>query len=150
MTTRIDPLRNFRFKVEIDQITLAGFSEVMIAESTVDVVEYREGTDQNNVRKLSGLTKYGNITLKRGVTVDSNALFQWHKDVSDGLVVKVRRDVTIRVMDEAGKERVRFVVEKAWPVKYDPSDLNAKGNEVFVETLELANEGIERKNGSAS
>ena len=61
--TRNDPLRNFRYRLEIDNITQAGFSEVAIAETTIDAVDYREGTDPPHVRKLSGLTKYGNITL---------------------------------------------------------------------------------------
>ncbi len=48
------------------------------------------------------------------------------------------------VQDEAGTDGARFVITDAWPIKYDPSDLNAKGNEVMIELMELANEGIER------
>ena len=144
MSARIDPLRNFRFKLEIDNITQAGFSEVMIAETTIDAVEYRVGTDPAHVQKLSGLTKYGNITLKWGLTSNALELFQWHKAISDGLISKNRKTVAIWVMDEANTPKARFVVSEAWPVKYDPSDLNAKGNEVMIELLELANEGIER------
>src|SRR5258706_8823655 len=83
---RNDPLRNFRYRLEIDSITQAGFSEVAIADTTIDAVEYREGTDPPHVRKLSGLTKYGNITLKWGLTVGAGALdlFKWHADVSAG------------------------------------------------------------------
>jgi phage tail-like protein len=143
---RIDPLRNFRFRLEIDGIAQAGFSEVMIAETTIEAVDYREGTDAPFVRKLSGLTKFGNITLKWGLTVGGTALdlFRWHNDVSAGLIKDRRKKVVIVVQDEAGTDAARFVVENAWPVKYDPSDLNAKGNEVMIELLELANEGIER------
>jgi phage tail-like protein len=143
---RNDPLRNFRFRLEIDNVTQAGFSEVAIAETTVEAIDYREGTDPPHVRKLTGLTKYGNITLKSGVTVGANALdlFKWHQDVSNGLVADRRKKVVIVVKDEAGGDRARFVITDAWPVKYDPSDLNAKGNEVFIEVLELCNEGIER------
>lgn len=143
---RIDPLRNFRFRLEIDSITQAGFSEVMIGETTIDAVDYREGTDAPHVRKLTGLTKYGNITLKWGLTMGGAALdlFKWHADVSAGLVRDRRKKVVIVVQDEAGADAARFVVTDAWPLKYDPSDLNAKGNEVMIELLELANEGIER------
>ena len=144
---RNDPIRNFRFRLEIDNITQAGFSEVMIAETTIDAVEYREGNDPPHVRKLSGLTKYGNITLKWGITTGDAGLklFQWHKEISDGLILEKRRNVAIIVMDESGKtDMARFVIHEAWPIKYDPSDLNAKGNEVMIELLELANEGIER------
>jgi phage tail-like protein len=143
---RIDPLRNFRYRLEIDSIAQAGFSEVAIAETTIDAVDYREGSDPAHVRKLSGLTKYGNVTLKWGLTVGATALdlFKWHADVSAGLIKDRRKKVVIVVQDEAGVDAARFVISDAWPVKYDPSDLNAKGNEVMIELLELANEGIER------
>jgi len=143
---RIDPLRNFRYRLEIDSITQANFSEVNIGETTIDAVDYREGTDPPHVRKLSGLTKYGNITLKWGLIVGANALdlYKWHADVSSGQVKDKRKKVVIVVQDEAGADAARFVVSDAWPIKYDPSDLNAKGSEVMIETLELVNEGIER------
>lgn len=147
MATRIDPIRNFRFQLEIDDVTRAGFAEVAIAETTIEAVDYREGNDPPHVRKLSGLTKYGNITLKAGMTTGANSLelFKWHNDVSAGLVSERRRKVSIIVYDETGKtESARFVVSDAWPVKYDPSDLNGKGNEVLIELIELVNEGIER------
>jgi phage tail-like protein len=143
---RTDPIRNFRYRLEIDSITRAGFSEVTIAETTIDAVEYREGNDPPHMRKLSGLTKYGMITLKWGVTVGANALdlFRWHADISAGQIKDNRKKVVIVAQDEAGVDAARFVISEAWPVKYTPSPLNAKGNDVLIESLELANEGIER------
>jgi len=140
---RNDPLRNFRFRLEIDGLQAAGFSEVLIGATTIDVVDYREGTDPPHVRKLSGLTKYGNLTLKHGVT-SSLELFDWFRGISNGQITGNRRRVVIVVQDESGADQARFVVREAWPARYDPSDLNAKGNEVMIELLELANEGIER------
>jgi phage tail-like protein len=127
---RNDPLRNFRYRLEIDNVAQAGFSEVAIAETTIDAVDYREGNEPPHVRKLSGLTKYGNVTLKWGITA--------------GQIKDRRKKVVIVVQQEDGTDAARFVISDAWPVKYDPSDLNAKGNEVMIEMLELANEGIER------
>jgi phage tail-like protein len=147
MATRIDPIRNFRFQLEIDNVTRAGFSEVAIAETTIEAIDYREGTDPPHVRKLSGLTKYGNITLKGGMTSGANSLelFKWHNDVSAGLISQRRKNIAISVLEESGKTEVaRFVVSDAWPVKYDPSDLNAKGNEVIIELIEFVHEGLER------
>src|SRR3954453_19460931 len=143
---RIDPLRNFRYRLEIDSITQAGFSEVAIAETTIEAVDYREGTDPPHARKLSGLTKYGNITLKWGLTSGGAALdlYKWHSDISAGQIKDKRKKVVIVIQDEAGVDAARFVVSEAWPIKYDPSDLSGKGNEVLIELLELANEGIER------
>jgi phage tail-like protein len=140
---RTDPLRNFRFRLEIDGITQANFSDVAIGETTTDPIDYREGNEPSHVRKLSGLTKYGTITLKWGVT-DSLELFNWHKQIVAGQIKTNRKQVTIVVLDEAGADKARFVVTDAWPTKYDPSDLSGKGNEVFIELLELVNEGIER------
>jgi phage tail-like protein len=140
---RHDPLTNFRYRLEIDGLTIAGFSEVTIGETVTEAIDYREGTDAPHVRKLSGLTKYGNITLKRGMTT-SLELYDWHKQVVDGEVGKARKNVAIVVADETGADKARFVVTEAWPTKYSASELDARGNEVLIETLELVNEGIER------
>ena len=143
---RIDPIRNFRYRLEIDNITQAGFSEVHISETTIDMVEYREGTDPAHTRKLSGLTKYGTVSLKWGVTIGGSALdmFKWHADVSAGQIKDKRKKVVVIAQDEAGTDAARFVISDAWPVKYNITDLKATGNEVLIEALELANEGIER------
>lgn len=140
---RNDPIRNMRFRVEVDQITQAFFSEVMIAETTNEAIDYREGTDPTHVRKLPGLTKYGNITLKWGVT-DSTELYDWHKKIMTGGIKDGRKTVKIILIDESGADKTSYLVSEAWPTKYDPSDLNGKGNEVFIELMELVNEGIER------
>jgi len=141
----MDPLRNFRYKLEIDGIVQAGFSEVMIGDLSTDPIEYREGNEITTVRKLNGLNKYGNVTLKWGIT-DSKELADWHQIVVDDstLLDEARRTVVIRVQDEAGQDKAAFEITKAWPCKYDPSDLNAKGNEVAIDSLELCNEGIKR------
>ena len=140
---RQDPLRNFRFTLEIDGIEQAAFSEVTIAEVATDVVDYRDGSDPPYVRKLDGLTKYGNITLKWGLT-DSTELYDWYKSIMAGQIQSNRKKVAIVVHDEANAPRARFVINLAWPSKYQISGLNGKGNEVMIETLELANEGVER------
>jgi phage tail-like protein len=140
---RNDPLRNFRFRLEIDGIAQAAFSEVAIGETTTEAIDYREGNEPTHVRKLSGLTKFANITLKRGIT-DSLDIWNWHKAILAGQIQSNRKQVIIVCLDEAGGDKARFVVTEAWPTKYDPSDLNGKGNEVFIELLELVNEGIER------
>jgi phage tail-like protein len=140
---RQDPLRNFRYRVEIDGLQHAGFSEIAIGPSITEVIEYREGADRGGVRKLPGQNKYCNIVLKRGVT-NSLELHNWRKQVIDGDVANARRAVVILVADENGADVARFEIREAWPVKYDVSDLNGRGNEVFIELLELVNEGVQR------
>ena len=139
---RKDPLRNFRFRLEIDGIQQAGFSEVTVPDTTTDVVEYREGTEITTVRKLPGLTKYGNLSLKWGTT-DSMDLYNWRKQIIDGNIQ--RKNIAVIVVDEAGNDKARFEFVNAWPSKYDPSDLNATGNAVAIETLEIVHEGMTRK-----
>lgn len=143
---RVDPLRNFRFRLEIDNIARAGFAEVSIGETSTAVINYREGTDPPHVRKLSGLTTYGAVTLRSGLTVGATGLdlYAWHRDVVSGLLAQSRKKVVIVVQDETGQDQARFVVSDAWPAKYVASVLNAQSNDVLIETLELANEGIER------
>ncbi len=138
---RNDPLRNFRFRLEIGGIQQAGFSECSGFDITVDPIDYREGTEATHVRKLPGLTKYGNVTLKWGIT-DSTELYDWHKEIVNGTIK--RQTIAIQVVDEAGNDKARWEVVEAWPSKYDPMDLNAKGNDVSIETLELCNEGVVR------
>lgn len=144
MATRVDPYRQFRFRVEIDTITQAGFSECTFADTTTDPVEYREGNEPTTVfRKLSGLTKYGNITLKWGIT-DSMELYKWRQDVIDKGAEGNRKNMSIILIDEAGNDKSRWNISNAWPSKYDPSDFSAKGNEVAIETLEIVHEGFKR------
>ena len=140
---RVDPLRNFRFRVEIDGLQSAGFTEVQGLTATTDVIEYREGNDPPHMRKLSGLTKYSNVILKRGMTT-SLELYNWYRQITSGQLANSRKQVVVVLQDESGADLARFVVHEAWPVKFDAPDFNAKGNEVAIESFELANEGIER------
>lgn len=138
---RVDPFANFNFRVEIDGITRAAFHEVSGFDSTVDVIEHREGGDNISPRKLPGMTKHSNIVLKWGLTADTE-LYDWHRDVVKGNVT--RKNGSIVLLDRAGQEQVRWNFFDAWPTKWDGPDFNAEGNDVSIETLELAHERIER------
>lgn len=139
--TRVDPYRNFNFLVEIDGISQARFSECSGFGASNDPIEYREGGENTTVRKLPGMTKYPNIVLKWGLT-DSLDLYNWWKNIMKGKVD--RRNGSIILLDTEGNEKVRWNFFNAWPTKWDGPDFNAKGNEVAIETLELAVEGTER------
>jgi phage tail-like protein len=140
---RKDPYRNFRFLLEIDSIVQAGFSECTIPDTTSDVIDYREGNEQPSARKLPGLTKWGNITLKWGAT-DSLELYSWRRLVEQGKMKDARRKVTVILQDEEGNNAARWEFVDAWPSKYDAPDVTAKGNDVAVETLEIVHEGMSR------
>jgi phage tail-like protein len=143
MPGRKDPYRNFRFRLEIDNIIQAGFSEATIPDSTQDPIEYREGNESPTVRKIPGLVKYGNVTLKWGLT-DSLDLYEWRKLVEQGNMKDARRNVAVILLDEEGNDAARWEFNDAWPSKYDAPDLSAKGTDIAIETLEIAHEGMKR------
>ena len=140
MSSRVDPWRSARFLLEWDGLVQAGFSEVTVPDTSTDPIEYREGNEITTVRKIPGLTKYSNIVCKRGVT-NNLELFNWYKDIVDGKINSSRKTVSVLLLDELGNEAVRWDFGNAWPSKYDPPDMNATGNTIAIETLEIAHEG---------
>ncbi len=137
---RIDPFRGFNFRVEIDGLTVAAFSEVSGLTADGDPVEYREGTDPvNNVRKLVGLRKYANLMFKRGYVQD-NTLWQWYQRIANGQ--PDRRNGSVVLMNEAHQDVMRWNFENAWINKIEGPGLNATSNEVAVESMELVHEGL--------
>lgn len=136
-----DPFGNFNFLVEIDGITRAAFQECSGFDSTIDVIEHREGGDNTTLRKLPGMTKYSNISLKWGMT-DDRELYDWHRRIVNGEIE--RKNGSIVMLNNRGDEVARWNFSRAWPVKWDGPDLNAEGTDVAIETLELVHEGIER------
>lgn len=138
---RNDPYRGFNFRLEVDGLTIASFSEAsgLIAEG--DPVDYREGADMvNSVRKLAGLRKYQNIVLKRGYT-QNKELWAWYRNIANGDAD--RRNGAIVLMDEAHKDVLRWNFRNAWPNKVEGPSFNATGNEVAMESVELVHEGLD-------
>jgi phage tail-like protein len=139
---RKDPFRAFNFLVEIDGVTTeTGFSEVSGLSMETDAVEYRNGDEkENHVRKLTGLNKYGNITMKRGFTKDAKSLWDWRKKVMDGKTE--RASGTITLLNEAREIALKWEFSAAWPRKLDGPSFNAKNNEVAIESLEIVVEKL--------
>ena len=136
------PLRNFRFAVEIEGVIQAGgFSEASGFSSESDVIEYREGNHPPHVRKLPGLNKAGDITLKRGLS-DDTALFAWRQEIVDGKYN--RHNVSIIAHDEEGNEQARWECLDAWPSKLEPPTFDAKGTDVAISTLTIACQEVKR------
>ena len=137
----LDPQGNYNFHVEIGGISRAAFHEVTGLDSSIDVIEHREGGWNLSPRKLPGQTKHANIVLKWGLSTDRE-LIDWHQKIVDGEVD--RRDGSIVLLDRGGQETARWNFVRAWPAKYTGPALNAEGNDVAIETLELAHEGVRR------
>jgi phage tail-like protein len=137
---RENPYPNFNFVVDGIGEEIA-FAEVEIPAAEIETIEYREGGDRTSAsRKLPGRVRYGNVVLRRGID-GRLALWEWFKAVRDGQ--PLRRDITITLLDEQRQPVHRWLLRDAWPTKYDPSDLNGKGNEVAIELLELACESMD-------
>jgi phage tail-like protein len=108
-------------------------------DSETDVLEYSTGVDPV-ARKIPGLTKFANITLKRGLTNDLS-LWEWRLSVVEGN--PQRRNGSIVLLDATGAPVLRFGFRNGWPCKLEGPALNARANEVAIETLEIAHEGLE-------
>ena len=137
---RIDPFRGFNFVVDIENTPIAGFSEVSGLTAEGDPTEYREGKDpENHVRKLVGLRKYANLTFKRGYVKD-NTLWQWYANIANG--EQDRRNGSVVLLDETHKPVLRWHFENAWINKIEGPGMNATGNEVAIESMELCHEKL--------
>ncbi len=130
-----------KFKFEVDwNGTKIGFSEVSGLTVETEMIEYRDGVTPGDTKvKKAGLKKYSNVTLKRGMFANDNEYFEWWKQTFE---TEYKRPVTIKLLNEAGEPVVSWSLAEVWPVKMDSTDLKADGNEVAIESIELAHEGL--------
>lgn len=141
------PYSNYNFLVDLGTGNVdgpqAGFCEVILPASTIDVIEYRSGNGvESSVHKIPGRTRYGNVVFKRGV-IGSLDLYNWWNDVRNGNVTSLR-NITVLLQNEDHTQVVltwKFL--RAWPVRLEFSSLDAKGKETLIEILELAFERME-------
>ncbi len=139
---RNDPYRGYNFTVQIDNTDVAGFSESAGLDFDIDSVEYREGTDKSlHVRKLTGLRKFANISLKRGFT-DNRELWEWYKAALNGITP--RRNGSVILRDEDHQEVARWNFEGGWICKWQGPSFNAGSNDVAIESIEISVERVER------
>jgi phage tail-like protein len=145
MADRKDPYANYNFVVEKDGVILAGFREVSGLESSIEVIDYREGGDLHFPnRKLPGKVTYTNLVLKTGVSDDPKALYEWHKQWVTAKNRATRSNVRVVLRDRTGEAEIRsWSFREAWPAKWTGPSLSAEAHDVAIETLELAHEGID-------
>ncbi len=139
---RVDPFVNFNFLVELDGIARASFVECSGLDTTTEVITTREGGDNTTVRKLPGKTTYADLTLRRGMT-DDLELWTWRLQVINGSFRRKNGSVVVFDLRNT-REVARWNFVAAWPTQWTGPAFNATGNEVAVETLVLAHEGIVR------
>lgn len=134
------PLLKFSFLVEWGGERV-GFTEVTGLESSTEVIEYREGASPvASKQKMPGMLTYGNITMKRGTIAPDSDFYNWFN--SHQFNATERRDLTIKLLNESLEPVMTWRALNCFVVKYTPSELKADANEVAVETIEVATEGI--------
>ena len=138
------PLPTFHFSVEWGG-TRVGFSEVTGLTQENQAIEYRDGSfPEYSSIKMPGLRKFSNVTLKRGVIKADNDFFKWLSTIK--LNTAERRDLVINLLNEKHEPVMSWKVQRAFPVKLEGPQLKASANEVAIESIELAHEGLEVQN----
>jgi phage tail-like protein len=149
---RLDPYKNFKFRVKWDGRYVAGVSKVGALKRSTELVEHREGGNPSTSNKSPGRTKFEAITLERGVTHDTE-FERWANKVwnfGSGLGAETslkdfRKDITIDVYNEAGQKVLAYNIFRCWVSEYQAlPDLDANANAVAIQTIKLENEGWER------
>lgn len=141
------PLPKFRFEVDFGtELKGIAFQEVSGMDAEVQIIEYRHSNSPLfSTIKMPGIAKYSNITMKRGVFVNDNIFWNWLNEIKMNTIK--RRTVLIRLLDETGKVTMLWTLNNAWPTKITSTDLKSDGNEVAVDTIEIAHEQIVVTNG---
>lgn len=135
------PLPAFYFKVEIGSLGEMSFKEVSGLDAEAQVIEYRHGNSpQFSTIKMPGIKKYSNIQLKKGVFKSDNKLFDWFNTIKMNTIQ--REAITISLLDEEGNPTMVWKLTNGWPSKITGVSLKSDGNEVAVEQLDIAHEGL--------
>jgi phage tail-like protein len=139
------PMPKFYFQVKWDSAVMS-FEEVSGLDVEAQPIEYRHGDSAAFAPiKMPGLKKYGNVTMKKGVFKGDNKFWDWFNKIKMNTIKRV--PVTISLLDEEGKPTMVWTLANAWPTKITGTDLKAQGNEVAIESIEIAHEGLTIANG---
>ena len=136
------PMPKFRFEVDLGtELKGVAFQEVSGLDVENQIIEYRKNNDPIfSTENLPGIVKYGNVTMKRGVFINDNTFWNWYKEISMNTIK--RRTVLIKLLDEYGAVTMQWQLNNAWPTKITSTDLKSDGNEIAIDTLELAYEQL--------
>lgn len=145
MASRTDPLTGYHFFLEIDGITQAQFRECSGLSTESAVIEYKEANKDGVtvIKKVPGVLKWDNLTLKRGIT-DVMELWNWRTQVEQGKVDEARKNGSIVLYNQANTEVARWNFEAGWPTKISGPSLNAGSDDIAVEEITIAHEGLKR------
>ena len=139
------PLPKFYFEVKFDDEAPMPFQEVSGLDVESQSIDYRAGNSEVfSTVKMPGLRRSGTVTLKKGAVSKDRRFWDWYSEIKMNTIRF--KAVTISLLDEAGNPTMVWRLRNAFPTKITGTDLKADGNEVAIETIELAHEGIEIEN----
>ena len=136
------PMPKFHFRVDLgDEFKGIAFQEVSGLDTEAQIIEYRKSdSPEFAANKIPGIANHGNVTLKRGIFVYNDAFRDWMSEITMNTIK--RQTLTIKLLDENGKSAMQWQLNNAWPTKITGTDINSNGDEVAVESLEIAHDGI--------
>ncbi len=144
-STTVWPMPKFHFQVKWDSEVMS-FQEVSGLDIESQPIEYRHGdSPEFSTIKMPGIKKTGNITMKKGVFKSDNKFWDWFNQIKMNTVKRI--PVTISLLDETGAPTMVWTLANAWPTKITGTDLKSDGNEVAIESIEIAHEGLTIANG---
>jgi len=140
-----DPLVGFQFSLELQGAVTGFFSDVSGLESETEVIEHKvvDGKGQGSIQKIPGRLKWANVTLKRGVTADTQ-IWEWRKLVEEGKIKDARKNGSIVMYDYNFEKVAQWDLVNAWPSKVSGPQFKSDSNEVGVEELTIVHEGFKR------
>lgn len=135
------PLPKFYFTVTLGDNNSVSFQEVDGLDSETQPIEYRHGNSPVFYPiKMPGLGKVGNVTLRKGIFVNDTWFWDWYNEIKLNTIA--RRTVVISLLDETATPKRTWTLNNAWPTKITGTDLKSEGNEVAVESVEIAYETL--------
>lgn len=136
------PMPKFRFEVDLGtELKGIAFQEVSGMDVENQIIEYRKSNSPLfSTEKMPGITKYGNITMKRGAFVNNNTFWKWYNEIKMNTIK--RQTILIKLLNEMGQVTMEWQLNNAWPTKISSTDLKSDGNEIAIDTLEIAHEQL--------
>ncbi len=146
MPERRDPLASFHYAIELQGVITGYFTECSGIGSEHEIIEHKivDEKGREHIQKIPGRLKWQNITLKRGIT-DNTDIWQWRDQVVQGKIDEARRNGSIVMFDQTGTAIARWNFENAWPVKVSGPIVKSDSNELAVEELVITHEGLYRE-----
>jgi phage tail-like protein len=139
-STTVWPMPKFHFQVKWDSEVMS-FQEVSGLDVEAQQIEYRHGDSKEFATiKMPGIKKFGNITMKKGIFKSDNKFWAWFTQIKMNTIKRL--PVTISLLDEGGAPTMVWTLANAWPAKITGTDLKSDGNEVAIESIEIAHEGL--------